>query len=275
VLKNKIFGTFPVITISRILTNTVRIMNNSHVQKTRMKKSLITIILLTSSLFCFSVDIKKDPSQVKITYIANEGFLIEVNDKSLLIDALFGAQEYDFCDIPDEAQLEGMRNARGHFKDIDLILATHAHRDHFHAPFVMDHLSKNKKGTFISCEQSIHQITGSDAYNPAIQSQLVEVTPDSLSFIDTVVNGIEMRVFRLNHGPYYEEDPETGEKINRHRNVQNLGFLFHLDGIKIFHGGDSSPAWKSDFEHFRLDKENIDIAFLGRAFIPQIQLPIF
>jgi len=160
-----------------------------------------------------------------------------------------------------------MRHARGHFEDIDLILATHAHRDHFHAPFVMDHLSKNKKGTFISCEQSIHQITGSDAYNPAIQSQLVEVTPDSLSFIDTVVNGIEMRVFRLNHGPYYEEDPETGEKINRHRNVQNLGFLFHLDGIKIFHGGDSSPAWKSDFEHFRLDKENIDIAFLGRAFI--------
>ena len=55
--------------------------------------------------------------------------------------------------------------------------------------------------------------------------------------------------------------------MNKHRNVQNLGFLFHIDGIKIFHGGDSSPSWKSDFEHFRLDKENIDMAFLSRSFL--------
>jgi L-ascorbate metabolism protein UlaG (beta-lactamase superfamily) len=51
------------------------------------------------------------------------------------------------------------------------------------------------------------------------------------------------------------------------RNVENLGFLFNINGVKIFHCGDSEPSCISDYENFRLDKENIDIAFLGRGFI--------
>jgi L-ascorbate metabolism protein UlaG (beta-lactamase superfamily) len=82
-----------------------------------------------------------------------------------------------------------------------------------------------------------------------------------------VVNGIDIRVFRLKYGPYFVEDPATGEKINRHQNIQNLGFLFTVNGLKIFHCGDSNPSCISDYKNLRLDKENIDIAFLGRGFM--------
>ena len=84
---------------------------------------------------------------------------------------------------------------------------------------------------------------------------------------DTVINGINVRVLRLAHGPYYDKDSVTGEKINRHRNIQNLGFIFNINGVKIFHCGDSSPSCISDYEHFRFDREDIDIAFLGRGFM--------
>ena len=235
--------------------------------KTKINKlTLILVIILIPVQYCFSKVIPRD-NNVKITYIANEGFLIKVKDKTILIDALFGDKEYGFCDIPVTSQLELMKNAKEDFENIDLIAATHCHDDHFYASFVVDHLANNKHGKFISTEQTIDQIKEIGNYNENIKAQLVEITPDSLTYNDTIINGIEIRVYRLIHGPYYVNDPETGKRINRHQNIQNLGFLFNINGIKIFHCGDSNSAGKLDYECFRLDKENIDISFLDREFM--------
>lgn len=46
-----------------------------------------------------------------------------------------------------------------------------------------------------------------------------------------------------------------------------LNHYININGIKIFHSGDSDENGIAEFEHFRLDKEKIDIAFLGRGFI--------
>lgn len=100
-----------------------------------------------------------------------------------------------------------------------------------------------------------------------INTQLIAITPDSLTYIDTTINSIKIRTYRLYHGPYYVTDPVSGKTINKHQNIQNLGFLFEIDGVKIFHCGDSDNKNRIDYGHFRLDKENIDIAFLGRGFM--------
>lgn len=229
-----------------------------------------TIIALLAMLFtiplCYSQNEKNKAQNVEVTYIANEGFLIKTGDKKILIDALFGDQEYSFCDIPDKLQIDSMRKSQGVFTAIDLIAVTHSHADHFYAPYVSAHLTNNKQGQFISSQQTVNKLAGTQNY-AEIKKQLVDLTPDSLTSIDTTINGIDIRVSRLNHGPYYVDDPKTGKKVNRHRNMQNLGFLFTINGIKIFHCGDSGPSCISDYEHFRLDKKNIDIAFLGRGFM--------
>jgi L-ascorbate metabolism protein UlaG (beta-lactamase superfamily) len=84
---------------------------------------------------------KTDERNVEITYIANEGFLIHVGERSILIDAIFGDKEYGFCAIPDSAQIAAMIEAKEQFANIDLTVVTHAHIDHFYAPFVYDHLT--------------------------------------------------------------------------------------------------------------------------------------
>ena len=203
---------------------------------------------------------------IEVTYIANEGFLIKVGDKKILIDALFGDRDYGFCDIPTEATMNSILKNENHFKNIDLIATTHAHVDHFYPPFVIEHIMNNKTGQFISCKQTIDALKKQENHEK-VKNNLVEITPDFLSYIDTTINGIDVRVYRLAHGPYYTEDSLTGEKINRHQNVQNVGFLFTIDGVKIFHSGDSNEDGIAEYEHFRLDKENIEIAFLGRGFI--------
>ena len=241
-----------------------------------MKKQLKKLIFLLVCAFnvyqpCYSNNSDK-LKKVEVTYIANDGFLIKVNDKQILIDALFGDIEYGFCDIPSEETLESMMKLEGTFNNIDLIAATHRHIDHFYAPFVFEHLRKNTKGEFISCEQSIDELKELENYS-VIKNQLVEITPDSIFYIDTTLSNIEIRIYRLSHGPYYEEDPVTGKKINRHQNIQNIGFLFNIDGVKIFHCGDSNPDGITDYQHFRLDNENIDIAFLDWGFMWQSDCP--
>lgn len=235
--------------------------------KTKTRKLIIVqILILISSQLCYTQTNKTDERNVEITYIANAGFLINVGGKSILIDAIFGDEEYEFCDTPDTTQISAMIEAKEQFNNIDLIAVTHRHIDHFYAPFVSGHLINNQNGKFISCEQAIGKLAEIDTYKE-IKAQLIEITPNSFTYQDTVINGIDIKVFRLEHGPYYVKNPETGEKINKHQNTQNLGFLFNINGVKIFHGGDSSPSCISDYENFRLDNENIDIAFLGRGFM--------
>lgn len=229
-------------------------------------KLIITLIVIfISGQFCFSEKSSRD--SVEITYIANEGFLIKVNDKRILIDALFGDKEYEFCDNPDSYQLECMMNAKEDFENIDLIAATHCHIDHFYNSFVVAHLANNKSGKFISTRQAVDLIKKADNYNENISTQLVEITPDTLTSCDTTINEIGIRVYRLIHGPYYVYDTLSGTRINRHQNIQNLGFLFNINGIKIFHCGDSDPSCISDYKSFHLDKEKIDIAFIGSDFM--------
>lgn len=231
-----------------------------------MSKIAVLIIMLIAIRISYPSNNESKVKNVEVTYIANEGFLIKVGDKRILIDALFGDKDYGFCDIPRQETMNSILKNENCFKDIDLIAATHAHIDHFYSPFVLEHLMNNTAGQFISCKQSIDILKKQENYEN-VKSSLIEITPDYSTYIDTTINGIEVRVYRLAHGPYYTDDPKTGEKINRHQNVQNIGFLFNIDGVKIFHGGDSNEDGAAEYEHFRLDKENIDIAFLGRGFI--------
>jgi L-ascorbate metabolism protein UlaG (beta-lactamase superfamily) len=236
--------------------------------KTMMSKMLaLCLMFLIGIPFCKANDTIKPEANLKVTYIANEGFLIEVDDKSVLIDALFGEEELGFCDVPGLDQIAAMKAAEGLYEEVDLILTSHNHVDHIHAPFVAEHLKNNEHGKFISCTQAVQSIRKAENYSTEIESQLLDITPDSLMYTDTVVNGIDVRVFRLQHGPFYVDDPETGKSVNKHQNVQNLGFLLNINGVKIFHCGDSSPTCMSDYEHFGLGQEEIDIAFLGRGFV--------
>lgn len=228
-----------------------------------------TISILIAVLFVFRIGYSSDKGNkakiVEVIYIANEGFLIKVGDKKVLIDALFGDKDYGFCDIPTETTMNSIIKNEGYYKNIDLIATTHAHVDHFYPPFVIEHLINNTKGKYISCKQTIDILKKQEKYEK-VKNKLIEITPDYSVYSDTNINGIGIRVYRLAHGPYYTSDSISGEKVNRHQNVQNVGFLFNIDGIKVFHSGDSDENGITEYEHFRLDNENIDIAFLGRGF---------
>ena len=199
---------------------------------------------------------------MEIMYIANEGFLIRSGNTKILIDALFGKFESDWCDVPSAEMVEKMETATEPFDDIDLILITHAHVDHFNAEIVTEHLLRNEAALLI-CPQQVTQALEKMTSYEIFSDRVKEITPEyEVGSQNIDVKGMSIKVWRLRHAAYFIESEETGQMYNKHENVQNLGFTIAIDHKTIFHGGDWGYDGTGESTS-PLEAEIIDVAFLG------------
>jgi L-ascorbate metabolism protein UlaG (beta-lactamase superfamily) len=199
---------------------------------------------------------------MEILYIANDGFLIRASNKKILIDGLFGRFESDWCHVPTGETIEKMETGTDPFDQIDVILISHAHIDHFNAKIVLNHLESNETGVLLCPEQVRLELEKEKGYKK-ISARVMEITPEYEEGSQTIViKGMEIKVKRLKHSTYYIENEETRQKYNKHENVQNLGFTIEIAHKKIFHGGD----WSNDDPERNtnpLAEARMDVAFLG------------
>jgi len=179
---------------------------------------------------------------VEITHLANEGFLLVAGEDKVLVDALFpGLRGYPRVPEPLRADLEA---AEAPFDGVDLILATHFHGDHFGAREVARHLEAST-ALFVSTPDAIEKLEAVShgpfeavAHHPAEGERTrLEVSP-----------GLSVTVLNLHHG---RGRPQ----------IQNLGFIIELGGLKILHVGDTEVSAR-DIRPYALAGEKIDIALL-------------
>ena len=223
-------------------------------------KHIILIILI---LYSASVT---PESTCKITYIANEGFLIETATKKILIDAVFGGFEDKWCDKPNDDTKSKIENAASPFNNVDVIAITHKHIDHFNAEMVINHIINNPK-CMIVCPKQVDSLLMVCANYEKIKNNVIAITPAINSDTTLKLKDIEIRILRLEHSHYYIQDDKTGLKVNKHRNIENTGFLFKIDGMMVFHCGDTNPWNEEEYKIFNLKAEQIDIALLERMFM--------
>jgi L-ascorbate metabolism protein UlaG (beta-lactamase superfamily) len=199
---------------------------------------------------------------MEITYIANDGFLIQASNKKILVDALFGNFEAEWCVVPSGEIIERMETSAPPFDQIDVILVSHSHVDHFNPEIVLRHLESNEAGILI-CPEQVRLELEKDKRYEKFKARVKEITPEFETGAPSIdVKGMGIKVWRLKHSSYYIESEETKKKYNKHQNVQNLGFTIELDHKKVFHGGD----WAYDGRGRKINplkEEQIDIAFLG------------
>lgn len=199
---------------------------------------------------------------MEIIYIANDGFLIKASDKKILVDALFGNFESDWCVVPSGEIIEKIESSTQPFDQIDVILISHFHVDHFNPEIVIKHLENNKTGILI-CPEQVRLELEKDKRYEKLNAQVKEITPEfEIGGQSLDIKGIRLKVWRLKHSTYYIESEETKKKYNKHKNVQNLGFTIEIEHKKVFHGGD----WAYDGRGRKINplkEEEFDIAFLG------------
>ncbi len=196
-----------------------------------------------------------------VTYVANTGFLIECDQKKILIDALFGNFESDWCFVPSDSVVDLMVGARPPFDDVDIVAVTHAHVDHFNAGIVIDHLRHNRSGILV-CPPDVAQALAGSAHYDEIRDRLRVVSPSLDSAVTITIAGVAIKARRTPHSPYLEEDESTGVSVDRHRNVQHLEYLFSVAGWVVYHSGDAGMHDLLRYKAYEYGTDSIDLAFV-------------
>ena len=185
-----------------------------------------------------------------MTFINNSGFLITVGDRSILIDALYDTDS-PRLDPPEEV-LQRAVNAKPPFDQIDLVIATHSHPDHFSADLVRRHLRNNEMAVFVSSPEAVRQIkqAGDDFDGRLIA---VDLEPRGSSHLS--INGIELDCLHITHG---------------YAAMLNIGVVITVGDYTFFHSGDMSidsmaedAVSLADLQGYGLHQKEIDLAILN------------
>lgn len=192
-------------------------------------------------------------STLSITYVANEGVLISSGDKQVLIDGLHREYKPAYAFLPD-SQRTMIETASAPFDDIDLILVSHLHLDHFHPEAVGRHLEHNSGATLVTSQQVVDEVEKGFSTIASVRARVISATPPLGQRVRMQVSGIEFDVLGLGH---------VNEQFDW---IQNLGHIIHLGGRKLLHVGDAA-ATAETFAAFDLEEEGIDVAFLPAWFL--------
>jgi L-ascorbate metabolism protein UlaG (beta-lactamase superfamily) len=190
---------------------------------------------------------------LEVTYIANEGVLIAAGRTRVLIDGLHRQYRPSYPFLP-EPHRERIETAQPPFDDIDVVLVSHVHLDHFHPESVMRHLRHNPGATLVSSEQVVGELRALPDF-AAVGSRVRMVTPPLKERTAATVGDLSVELLGVGHG------------TERHASVQNLGHIVRLAGKTLLHIGDASTEDASIFEAFHLDEAGIDVAFLPVWFL--------
>ena len=196
---------------------------------------------------------------LRVTYIANAGFLVEAGESKVLVDALFNDRSIQYAHVPSDETLEKMAAAEPPFDNVDLVLVTHRHRDHFEAGLVADFLASSPETILVAPPQAVESLEDVEGLGARVRS----IHPDLHGFETVTEAGIEVKAYRLNHSVYMETDPVTGEERNRHEGVQNLVYVVQLAGRRILHTGDAVLSQSLEmFDSGLFHKVDLDLAFV-------------
>ena len=196
---------------------------------------------------------KPEPTSVALsfTYLGNEGFLLESGNKKVLIDALQGDGVRSYVML-GRTRREILERALPPFGHVDLILATHYHRDHFDPGAVIRCLASNPSASFVSTEQAAGEVLGK-ALNPdSLRSRVHGFHPEVGQKVAVPLDGVGLAVMSLHHG--------VGSS------AQNLGLIVELNGIRVLHAGDTQ-ATPAEFLEYGIGSESFQVVFLPFWFL--------
>jgi L-ascorbate metabolism protein UlaG (beta-lactamase superfamily) len=104
--------------------------------KIKMKK----LILMSCLLIVAVIDIQTATQKpLVLTYVANMGVLVSSGDSKVLIDGLFD-KTHPSSRAPAPETIESIMKGEPPFEDVDLVLVTHNHPDHFDAALAVRYL---------------------------------------------------------------------------------------------------------------------------------------
>lgn len=210
------------------------------------KKKFIPAIILISILTCGAAWIFPE-NPIEVTYLANEGVLVKTGSNKVLIDALFDNPNPNYR-APAEKMLESMLSGMAPFDEVNLVLVTHNHPDHFNPEFAARFMENNPNTYLMAAKDAVDAMRGNIKNWGRVRDRLFYFELEPGKTAKKTVGGIAVKMYRTLH---------SGDLESPH----NLMYLIKMDGRTIFHEGDSAGKLKT-FQNFDFANEKIDLALV-------------
>ncbi len=194
--------------------------------------------------------------RLSIEYIANEGIIISSASFQILLDAVHRQYKPEYAFTP-EYILTKIEAAQIPYKNINLILVSHNHADHFDADSIAMHLQNNGGAMLASSDQVVDAVEKSLGDSDAVKTRLRRIKHAWKESVDLEMDGVKIRFLGLLH---------ANSKIESYRKIQNFGHLIEIEGKKLLHIGDAD-MFSENFAVFNLQNENIDVVFAPYWFV--------
>lgn len=217
-----------------------------------MKLALPLILILAGLIHAPALH-SQEKDSIAITHIANCGFMIEMDGYKIIIDGLFKLGHNHYTTPSPEIQKLLVSNQYP-FNDIDLILVTHTHEDHFDSKMVLECMLSNPSVQLLCPLEVKEEIRIYDSIYHKVEARIIECTPSANTSELVHISNIEIHACQLAH---------PGEK---YKNTQNIAYLISSKGKTVFHSADIDPLQIDKYEGVKPDEMNIDVGLINEDF---------
>ena len=182
-----------------------------------------------------------------LTYVANAGALVASGESKVLIDGLFDKPNPEYR-APAPEILDKMMKGAAPFDDVDLVIVTHNHPDHFDAGVALRYLEARPESVLVAPSDAVEAMRRAAADWTKLGRRVVALDIKVGEQTKRDVAGIPVTAFRTLH---------SGDR----ESPMNLMYLFELGGRRVFHEGDSNGK-PEVYQGFGLGSAPVDLALV-------------
>jgi L-ascorbate metabolism protein UlaG (beta-lactamase superfamily) len=175
------------------------------------------LLLLLASLAA-----QRGTSAPRLTYLANEGVVLEGKGGRIFLDAFFGDGLPDYPVVP-AALRDSMERGLDGFAGPAAALTTHPHRDHFDPAGLARYLRSNAGALAVG---PVGVAARLDSLSPGLGARTRELTPTGGKTATLDIGWARIQALAIPHG-------------HTMRPVQHVAYLIALDGTTALHLGDT------------------------------------
>lgn len=216
-----------------------------------MKILIITVLaFMTAQAYAGAGLSGTSATTSKVTYLGNEGLLVQHGDSKVLFDPFFN-NGFDTYQLVPEDIRKALFSGAPPYDGINAIFISHAHGDHFSANDTANYLQQHPETILIAPKQAIDKLDLPKGHQTTIVS--IDLAYQDAPVYQTL-GEIEFDAVRIPHAGW----PQRAD-------IANLLFRVRLNGeLTVAHMGDADP----DDAHFKPLVEHWNRKVTNTAFPP-------